>query len=194
MSIMEKEITKTLKRISKNSNNSLEKVFEEFLDYCFEKTKGSDVYDYEPVYDDLYHELWEDIKKYPRDILGEVWNNLGLYNKYKGEFYIPYEISMVISRLSFMEKEEKLRKNKTLSVTDAACGSGAMLIAFISCMKNNGYKMDQVYFYGNESNMSCIKMAYIQLWMLGANAALTHYDEAVDGVFTLHEITQQKRK
>ena len=192
--MIEKEITKVLKRVSKNKNIAIEEIFEEFLEYCFCKAKGVEGNDYNPVYDDLFFEAWDAMKRHPRDIYGEVWHYLGLYEKYKGEFYVPYEISSVISKLSFNEKEEKLKQRKTLSILDGACGSGAVLIAFISYMLNGGYDINRVYFYGNDNNLQCIKMAYIQLYMLGANASLTHYDNEVDKVYELYELTQQKTK
>ena len=120
------------------------------------------------------------------DILGKTFHELELHNKYKGQFFTPYDISRFMAEIQFAggNEKEELGQNGYISVNDPACGAGAMLVAFANAAKRNGFNYQkQVLFVAQDIDHTAAMMCYIQLSLLGVAAYIkigNNFTEPID--------------
>ena len=106
----------------------------------------------------------------PADVLGRLFHELELHNKYACQFFTPYEICRMMAKMTMGDKaalEAQIAATKFISVSEPACGSGAMVIAFAQAMKEEGINYQQ-HLHVTAVNVSpiCVHMAYLQLSLL----------------------------
>lgn len=110
-----------------------------------------------------------------QDFFGELYHALHLEQQQKGQFFTPYHIcqfmSSVVTDMDSINRE--LESKGYISVSDPACGSGAMLVAFANTMKNNliNYQ-EQVLFVAQDIDYTAAMMCYVQLSLLGCSAII----------------------
>lgn len=108
-----------------------------------------------------------------QDLLGEIYMLLGISSNDKGQFFTPYDVCNVMSKITFNRKEigKIIHKKGFASVYDCACGAGATLINAANICKNELFKkmnyQDHMYFVGQDIDITCVHMCYIQLSLLG---------------------------
>ena len=110
-----------------------------------------------------------------QDFLGSLYHYLNLQQEQKGQFFTPYHICHFMSELQFAgdEKEELLKEKGYISVSDPACGAGAMLIAFANTAKRRGINYQKnVLFVAQDIDRTAAMMCYIQLSLLGCPAVI----------------------
>jgi type I restriction-modification system DNA methylase subunit len=102
------------------------------------------------------------------DILGELYMMLNLGNHWRGQYFTPYEICLMMAKMSAENPAEEIEKQGYISVSDPACGSGAMLIAFVQNSMECGvnYQRD-VLFVGQDVDPVVARMCFISLSLLG---------------------------
>lgn len=66
-----------------------------------------------------------------QDFLGKLYHRIGLEQEQKGQFFTPYHICEFMSEINYAGDEMLDAKTgkKYITVSDPACGAGAMLIA-----------------------------------------------------------------
>lgn len=102
-----------------------------------------------------------------QDFLGEVYMELGLGNKYKGQFFTPYNLCKLISAMNLCDISEQYKDKGWISVNDCACGAGALLIAAANYLKKTGYNYTtDVMFAAQDIDRVTGLMCYIQLCVL----------------------------
>jgi type I restriction-modification system DNA methylase subunit len=107
-----------------------------------------------------------------QDFLGEIFIEGEFSNDKKAQIFTPYHISQMMSKMIIGIDE--LQKDEVFTVFDPCCGSGVMLIAAISEMKEQGFNYQQyAFFSGIDIDARCARMTYIQLSLLGAPAVIT---------------------
>lgn len=108
---------------------------------------------------------------YPdQDFMGELFMNLDLGNKYRGQFFTPYNISrMMAEMLSSKEGlERQIKEQGWIGVNDCACGAGGMLAAFANtCTRYDVNYQRHVLFVGQDVDYTAGFMCYLQLSLLG---------------------------
>ena len=98
---------------------------------------------------------------------------MNLQQEQKGQFFTPYHISEFMSELQFpgIGADEAVQENGYISVSDPACGAGAMLIAFANVAKKHGINYQKhVLFVAQDIDRTAAMMCYIQLSLLGCPA------------------------
>lgn len=66
-----------------------------------------------------------------QDFLGELFMALELGNEWKGQFFTPYSVCKMMTAICYgNDLERKIKQEGWISVSDPACGAGALLIAF----------------------------------------------------------------
>ena len=109
-------------------------------------------------------------EKLDGDFLGELYMELGLGNKYAGQFFTPYSLckGMAEVTLEGAFAEDQLKQHGYISVNDCACGAGATLVAAANVLRERGVNYQQdVIFVGQDIDYGTALMCYIQLSLLG---------------------------
>jgi hypothetical protein len=110
------------------------------------------------------------------DILGSVFMQMELGNKWAGQFFTPYHLCHAIALLSIDEKSDELiERNGFITVNDPAVGGGAMLIGMAEALRDRGHNFQRcMHAVGQDLDIKAVHMAYVQLSLLHIPAALIH--------------------
>jgi type I restriction-modification system DNA methylase subunit len=96
--------------------------------------------------------LTKHMQKTNDEVLGEVYMEWNMANRYRGQFFTPKHIA------GFMAKCLSPKGEKIL---DPCCGSGIMLVESIKTMTN--CDLDNAVFYGQDIDLTCVKMCALNL-------------------------------
>lgn len=96
-----------------------------------------------------------------QDFLGSIFMYLGLGDHYKGQFFTPYSVAEMMSKLTVTDGKSGKEYE---TIVDPCCGAGAMLIAAANNISN--YK-EKALFVGQDIARMTGLMCYIQLSILG---------------------------
>lgn len=112
------------------------------------------------------------------DVLGNLYEDLGLSSKHLGQFFTPIHISDLMAKITFNAEDTKkeIEKDGYTSMYDPCCGSGRMLLSYFKACKENGIDIDKVYFDGGDLSKLCSCMTYVNLSLLGASAIVYNQD------------------
>ncbi len=103
-----------------------------------------------------------------QDFLGRMYMNLNLGNHWKGQFFTPYDICKLMSKMTVDSADRRIDERGYISICDPACGAGATLIAAANTMKGSKYNFqNHVLFVGQDVDRVVAQMCYIQLSLLG---------------------------
>ncbi len=123
------------------------------------------------VFQHMFAVLIEELETHPHDFLGEVFMELEFGNDYKGQFFTPDYIAVLIAKMTFGDTEileQDALERGFVTVGDPCCGAGAMLIALTVFLKEQGIPYhDCVYMEAQDIDPLCFHMAYLQLSLLG---------------------------
>lgn len=100
------------------------------------------------------------------DSFGAAYEYLiGMYaqsaGKSGGEFFTPSEVSELLAKLA-LDNRTKIEK-----VYDPACGSGSLLLKFLSAVKEKGGSLSKI--YGQEINDTTHKLAFMNMFLRNVN-------------------------
>lgn len=121
-----------------------------------------------------------ELEKNPnQDLLGELYMMLQISNKNAGQFFTPYNVCEMMSKLTFDRKKlgKTVHKKGYANVYDCACGAGATLISASEQCKEMFKKynyQNHVYFVGQDIDITCVHMCYIQLSLHGLAGYVIH--------------------
>jgi len=111
------------------------------------------------------------------DVLGSLFHELELHNKYKGQFFTPQYICTMMGEILLGEHDKEIQKSGYIQILEPACGSGAMILGFAQAMKECGYNHSQQLFVSAiDIDLKCVYMCYIQLSLYGIPAIVIHGD------------------
>ena len=131
------------------------------------------------IFKQMYADLIVDLEMDSRDILGEIFMELGLGDKWKGQFFTPHSLSSVMTRITLSkDKVQKSIDDKGfVSISEDACGGGATLIASFNHIKQLGFNPQEILLIdASDIDRKACYMTYIQLSLLGANAVIRERD------------------
>lgn len=102
------------------------------------------------------------------DFLGELYMQLEMGNRDTGQFFTPYNVSKMMARLIDAKEE-----NGIVKLNEPSCGSGGMIIAYAETMKIQDINyQEKLRVVCNDLDYDVVKMAYIQLSLLGIDAVI----------------------
>lgn len=109
-----------------------------------------------------------------QDFLGNLYTTLNLNQHQKGQFFTPYHICEFMAEIqNGGDLKEEVEQKGFISVSDPACGAGALLIAFANSAKAHGVNyQEKVLFVAQDIDATAAKMCYIQLTLLGCSACI----------------------
>jgi len=102
------------------------------------------------------------------DILGELYMQLELNNHWRGQFFTPYNVCLMMAKMLSGNPAGEIEKKGFTTVCDPCCGSGAMLIASAQSYyeQNVNYQSD-VLFVAQDIDPVVARMCYVQLALTG---------------------------
>lgn len=107
----------------------------------------------------------------PRDFLGEIFEGSSFANGNHGQFFTPWNLSVLIAQMS-LQGFQKI-PGRILTVSEPACGAGGMCLAACQVFSEAGLNIaSDVYFEAQDIDPTCSRMAYIQLSLAGAAAVV----------------------
>lgn len=116
-----------------------------------------------------------------QDFLGSMYHRLQLHQEQKGQFFTPYHISHFMAEINMVGvDDEEMQRKGYITVSDPACGAGAMLIAFANVAKAHGINYQkEVLFFAQDIDFTAALMCYVQLSILGCPAIVIVGDSLV---------------
>lgn len=122
----------------------------------------------------------------PKDYLRTIFMELNLGKHFNGQFFTPSHICEFMAEITFDENVEKsIAEKGYCRVAEPACGSGAMVLGIVQCLKNRGYEQlgGKLYIEATDIDPLCVSMAFIQLSLLGLSARVFHGNSLTQKIF-----------
>jgi type I restriction-modification system DNA methylase subunit len=104
--------------------------------------------------------LMSTMKETNDEVLGEIYMNWNISNKYSGQFFTPKHIAKFMAQLT---KPSGL-------INDPTCGSGIMLVE--SCKVMTFEEIDEALFVGQDIDNTCFKMTALNMLFFNLNALI----------------------
>ena len=105
-----------------------------------------------------------------QDLLGDLYMAFNLGVKEQGQFFTPYHISEFMAKISIDSNSTKkiIEDKGYISMNEPTCGSGAMIIAFVNALKEEGinYQTD-AFIVAQDISYTATLMCFIQMALLG---------------------------
>ena len=120
-----------------------------------------------------------------QDFLGELFMNLNFGDRHLGQYFTPYSISKLMSKVIIGDAVSQVKKEKRITISDPCCGSGSLLIASINEAKRQLEKENMnfqkyIYVCGKDINQLIALMCYIQLSLMGVAGCIIVGDSLLD--------------
>lgn len=113
----------------------------------------------------------------PTDVLGKIFHDLELHNKWKGQFFTPQNVCDMMALMSISADDEQIASKGYITVSEPCAGSGAMILGFAKAMKNRGFDhTSQMVVTATDVDLKCVYMTYLQLSLYGIPAVVIHGD------------------
>jgi type I restriction-modification system DNA methylase subunit len=132
------------------------------------------------LFPQMFALLIEELERQPnQDLLGELYMLLQISNKNAGQFFTPYRVCQLMGSTIIDRKQigKQVHKKGYVGVNDCACGAGATLISVSEQCKKIFKKynyQNHVYFTGQDIDITCVHMCYIQLSLHGLAGYVIH--------------------
>lgn len=134
----------------------------------------------------MAHLVLEYSKENPQDILGELYEELGLSNPKNGQFFTSEDICDLMTEITLKDIDitGEINKNGYVRINDPACGSGRTLLSALRYLKKSGINLNQVYVEGNDISLLCVCMTYLNLALAGASGVVKHQNTLTQEVYS----------
>jgi len=107
-----------------------------------------------------------------QDFLGAMFMELELGNKWRGQFFTPYNLCKVIAELTYSPEQYK---GGVVTLDEPAVGAGAMVIAKCEVLEERGVNFQhKLRVVAQDVDWMTFCMAYIQLSLIGCQAHVIH--------------------
>lgn len=107
------------------------------------------------------------------DHLGRLFMALELGNHWKGQFFTPYALGLLMAQVQFGAAAELVRTRGFVTVCDPCCGAGCLLIAAAQALREQGLNYEEVmHAQATDVDPTAAHMAYVQLSLLHVPAVV----------------------
>lgn len=120
----------------------------------------------------IFAEIVNQLEAEPeQDFLGDLYMQLDLGSHWHGQFFTPYNVCKMMADLQLPD-DLSFEDAKAVTITDCACGGGALLIASAHSYREKMAKIglnaqDFVCLYAQDLSMVAALMCYIQISLQG---------------------------
>lgn len=112
-----------------------------------------------------------------QDFLGQCYMQLEISNERAGQYFTPYEVSLLVARLAVENPTPMIAEQGFITLHEPACGSGGMVIAVAQTLLEMGFlPTTNLYFDAVDIDRQCSNMTYIQTSLLGLTGVVWHGD------------------
>lgn len=124
----------------------------------------------------LFALLVSELEKGMSDVLGSLFHELELHNKYKGQYFTPYPISQMMAKITAPSNVKAALGDKGfVTACEPTCGSGVMVIALAEAINETGQNYQQcLHVTAADLDLRCVHMAYVQLALYHIPAVVVH--------------------
>lgn len=109
------------------------------------------------------------------DVLGEIYMEAGMGNKYTGQFFTPFHLSELCARASI--DLDRLPETGHIHLNEPSSGGGGMVIAACKVLHDHGFdfqrRLDVV---AQDLDWKGVYMTYLQLSLIGCRAIVVQGD------------------
>ena len=114
----------------------------------------------------------------PTDILGDIYENLNLIKKDSSQFFTPLKVCDLMAKITTTKDdyENTIKEKGYIIISDPTCGSGRILYAAYNELLDKKVPNNKILLQGDDLDLTCCCMTYIQLSLMGANAIVHHQD------------------
>jgi type I restriction-modification system DNA methylase subunit len=127
------------------------------------------------IFPKILGELVQALTEKISDVLGEIFMELELGSKWKGQFFTPYNLCLATTKLMIGNLDKVIDEKGYVSLNEPCSGGGAMVIAFSEAMQEKGYNpQKQLMVICQDLDLKAVHMSYIQLSLLGVPATVCH--------------------
>ena len=127
------------------------------------------------IFPKLLCELVDSLETNPTDVLGELFMELDLGSKWKGQFFTPYNLCLLMAELAMGDIEKTIQEHGYVTLNEPCSGGGAMILAFAQKMRERGYNpQKQLMVICQDLDEKAVYMSYIQLSLMGIPAIICH--------------------
>ena len=186
-----------MKRIIKNINNfrsnDVWEIYNDFLIISAEKLRKLSEENFNITHNinnkynefeiDLFNEMLvvldELMQNDKKDHLGDLLMELEMANKLNGQFFSPFDISLMASMLGISKDEVdiKIKEKGYITLHEMSVGGGAIVIAVAKLLSEWGYNpKENLFVVCNDLDKKAIYMSYIQLTLLDIPAIILEMD------------------
>lgn len=104
----------------------------------------------------------------PGDFLGRVFMQLELGDKYRGQFFTPWDVAIMMARMQLGNVTDHFQDKPFFTLSEPACGAGCMVLAYAAVLRDAGYSPHR-YMWVSATDIDPLAagMAYIQLSLSG---------------------------
>ena len=111
----------------------------------------------------------------PEDVLGPIFHELELHNKYKGQFFTPQSISDFMALAACSDLHSFIETQSFINMCEPCCGSGVMVTSFAKAVQQAGLNYcTQICVTAEDIDLKCVHMTYLQLALYGIPAVVIH--------------------
>lgn len=109
------------------------------------------------------------------DVLGQVYMEAGMGNKYTGQFFTPFHLSELCARMSV--NADNLPEDGMIELNEPSCGGGGMIIAACKVLHEAGVDFQRrLKVVAQDLDWKGVYMTYLQLSLIGCNALVVQGD------------------
>lgn len=155
-------------------SNSVDLHFRENREQEYKERIGKYAPEESRIFGEMLAQVMMGLNEHPdQDYLGTVFSALHLHNEWKGQFFTPYHIAVLMAQINIPKDPDDWKSKSTVTVSDPACGAGCLMIAYANELEKvfPGAKRKTV-FYAQDIDRIAGLMAYIQLSLLGCRAVV----------------------
>lgn len=153
-------------------SNAVDKRFYDKREEMFKSIAGKYTEKEIQIFQQIFAEIVNQLEAEPeQDFLGDLYMQLDLGSHWHGQFFTPYNVCKMMADLQLPD-ELNFEDAKAVTITDCACGGGALLIASAHSYRKKMAKIglnaqDFVCLYAQDLSMVAALMCYIQISLQG---------------------------
>lgn len=112
------------------------------------------------------------------DVLGEIYMEAELGNKYTGQFFTPFHLSELCAKMSIDGFNiAKKHENDYIELIEPSCGGGGMIIAACKVLHEAGFDFQRkLNVIAQDLDWKSVYMTYLQLSLIGCRAIVVQGD------------------